>query len=142
VNLSRAIEILVRLFSGGILCFFAFIPAWIEYHAITDAIATPGTIDTTWFIAIIVCSALLYFLLLLAYRAFAGRGRKQDGGLLPPFAMQGFAALFGLLGAAVSTFGLYQRNFATVFWGLLEFLAAASVFRMIGQRRKARSAQQ
>jgi hypothetical protein len=138
--MTRAIEILVRLLCGGILCFFAFIPAWIEYHAIADAIETPSTIDTTWLIAVIVCSALLYFLLLLAYRAFTGRGRKQDGELLPPYAMQGFAALFGLVGAGVSSFALYQRHFPTVFWGLLEFLAAASVVKMVGERRKARSA--
>lgn len=137
--LARVIAISLRLMSGGILCVLAFAPAWIVYHAVADAIANPRTIDATWLIAVVVCSALGYFLLLLAYRAFSGRGRKEDGGLLPPLAMQGFAIAFSGIGAAVSAFGLYGGHWSAVCGGLLEFLAGVSVFQLANARRKRRS---
>jgi hypothetical protein len=128
--LTRAMTILLRLLGGGILCVFAYVPAWIGYDAVADAIANPRTIDATWFIAIVICSALTYFLLLLAYRAFTGHGRKEDGGLLPPLAIQGFAVAFSGIGAAVSAFGLYAGHWGAVCGGLFEFLTGVSVFQL------------
>ena len=126
------------LFGGGILGFMASVPAGIGYDAIAHAIANPRTIDAPWFTTIVVCSALTYFLLLLSYRAFTGRGRKEDGGLLPPFAIQGFAVAFGALGAAVSAFGLYASHWVAVIGGLLEFLTGVSLFQLANARRKRR----
>jgi hypothetical protein len=82
---------------------------------------------------------LTYFLLLLSYRAFTGRGRKEDGGLLPPFAIQGFAIAFSALGVAVSAFGLYASHWGAVIGGLLEFLTGMSLFQLVNARRKRRS---
>ncbi len=97
----RVFEIIARCYGGAILCFFAFVPAWILFHALADAYTNPkNALDLTWLGAVAFCIALMYFLLLLAYRAFTGRGRKQDGGLLPPWAMQAFAAFIALGGAA------------------------------------------
>jgi hypothetical protein len=45
--LTRAMTILLRLLGGGILCVFAYVPAWIGYDAVADAIANPRTIDAT-----------------------------------------------------------------------------------------------
>lgn len=83
---------------------------------------------------LVVCGALMYFLLLLAYRAFTGRGRKKDGGLLPPLAMQAFAVLFALCGAAVSALGIERQDYWVVLGGLLEFLVGLGVFRLAGSR--------
>jgi hypothetical protein len=133
---NRGVATLVRWLGGGILCFFAFIPGWILFHAVLDAIADPKTIDWLWFLAVGVCSLLMYFLLLIAYRAITGRGRKQDGGLLPPLALQIFAAVFAVFGASVSAFGLQKGQLQVIFGGLLEFLAAGAVFRMATLRSK------
>ena len=43
----------------------------------------------------------------------------EDGGLLPPFVMQGFAALFALFGAAVSAVGIERQDVAVIVFGLL-----------------------
>jgi hypothetical protein len=142
-QLLRHIVVTVyRWFAGLTLCAFAFVPSWIETHAILDAVIDPHTIDVTWFIAVGVCSALLYFLLLLAYRAFTGRGRKQDSGLLPPLALQIFAVLFGAIGALVSGFAVYAARWPAVIGGLLEFLTAAAVFRVALFRKRSYSQQQ
>lgn len=78
--MERIIEVASRLFAGCILCFFAFAPGYILFHVIPQVIENPN--DMVWgeFVALMVCCFLLYFLLLLAYRAFTGRGRKKDGG--------------------------------------------------------------
>jgi hypothetical protein len=82
---------------------------------------------------------LTYFFLLLSYRAFTGRGRKMDGGLLPSLAIQAFAVAFGALGAAVSAFGLYATDWVAVIGGLLEFVTGMSLFQLANARRKRRS---
>ena len=41
--------------------------------------------------------SLTYFLFLISYRAFSGRGRKKDGRLLPPLTVKIFAALWALI---------------------------------------------
>ncbi len=133
---NRARMIVGRWFGGAILCFFALVPGWIISHAVLDAIADPKTIDWRWLLAIAICASLMYFLLLMAFRAFTGRGRKRDGGLLPPLAIQVFAALFAALGASVSAIGLHEGELGVTFAGLLHFLAGVAVFRMAGLRRK------
>jgi len=128
-----------RLFGGGILGFMASVPAWIGYSAFADAIANSRTMDAPWFTTIVVCSALTYFLLPLSLRAFTGRGRKEDGGLLPPLAIKGFAIAFSALGAAVSALGVYASHWGAVIGGLLEFLTGVSLFQLANARRKRRS---
>jgi hypothetical protein len=134
-QLRRGIETFYCWYGGLILCFFAFVPIWIGFHAILDAVSDPHTIDGQWFTAVLICSALTYFLLLLAYRAFTGRGRKQDGGLLPPLALQAFAVLFGATGVLISGFGDYNTKPAAIVGGLTYFLAAATLFRVARCRR-------
>jgi Na+-driven multidrug efflux pump len=137
MDFRRAFQVIARCYGGAILCFFAFVPGWILFHAIADAFANPKDfLDLTWLGAVVVCSALMYFLLLLAYRAFTGRGRKQDSGLLPPWTMQVFAIVFALCGAGVSAWGIKRQASATVIAGLIEFLIGVAVFRIAGARRR------
>jgi hypothetical protein len=137
MKFRSVLQVIASCYGGAILCFFAFIPGWILFHAIADAFSNPkNVLDLTWLGAIVVCSALMYFLLLLAYRAFTGRGRKQDGGLLPPWTMQAFAVFFALCGAAVSAGGIKRQAPAMVIAGLMEFLLGAVVFRIAGARRR------
>src|SRR5450631_1861714 len=128
-------SLFVRWFGGSILCFFAFIPAWILYHAIADVIGNPKEIDLTWVMAVIVCSSLLYFLLLLAYRAFTGRGRKQDGGLLPPLALQIFGALFGALAVIAIGFGIYEDKPRMVVGGIVYMCGVSKLSRVLKARK-------
>jgi hypothetical protein len=134
-DIRRFFDRAFRWYAAGILCFFAFIPGWILFHALAAAVEDPHTVDLTWFLAVLVCSALIYFLLLVAYRACTGRGRKQDGGLLPPWALQILAVAFGAIGAAVSAFAIHSTDRRTVIGGLVEFLIAAAVFRIARMRR-------
>jgi hypothetical protein len=150
MNASRALQIarhtvpiIGRCWAGAILCFFAFVPGWILFHGLADIIHDPQPMlhaklkDLLIGLGILAfCSALMYFLLLLAYRALTGRGRKKDGGLLPPLAMQIFAALFALCGAAVSALGIERQDYPVVFAGLFEFLSGLGVFRLARIRRR------
>jgi hypothetical protein len=150
MNVTRAIEIarrtlpiIARCYAGAILCFFAFIPAWILFHGLADIISDPrpmlnaGMKDLLLgMVLLALCAAVIYFLLLLAYRAFTGRGRKKDGGLLPPVAMRGFAAVFALCGAAVSALGIERGDYLVVGAGLFEFLIGAGVFKLAAARAR------
>ncbi len=150
MNIARALQsarhavpIIGRCWAGAILCFFAFVPAWILFHGLADIIRNPRPMldanlkDLLMGLGILAfCVALMYFLPLLAYRAFTGRGRKKDGGLLPPPAMQVFAALFALCGAGVSALGIERRDYPVVIAGLLEFLIGLGAFRLSGIRRR------
>lgn len=82
--------------------------------------------DLDWFASGVLagCGALLYFLLLLAYRAFTGRGRKRDDGLLPPWAMKGFIHLFGVIAVGLIIVGVYQGELRPIIGGV-KYLATA-----------------
>ncbi len=82
--MRRALELLIRFTSGGLLVLFSFVPAWILGHIALSAFREPKTLYGAAALAFVVCSALLCFLGLLAYRAFSGGGRASNGGLLPP----------------------------------------------------------
>src|ERR1700728_3611997 len=144
MNIARALQsaryavpIIGRCWAGAIVCFFAFVPAWILFHGLADIIGNPRPMleanlkDLLLGLGILAfCVALIYFFLLLAYRAFTGRGRKRDGGLLPPLAMQVSAALFALCGAAVSAFGIERQEYPVVIAGLFEFFIGLGVFKL------------
>jgi hypothetical protein len=140
---QHVVPIIGRWWAGGILCFFAFAPGWILFHILADIIGNPRSMldakpkDLLLGLGVLaLCGSLTYFLLLLAYRSITGRGRKKDGGLLPPFAMQIFAALFALCGAAVSALGIERQAYVAVFAGLFEFLIGVGVFRLSSVRRR------
>ena len=137
------IRVFGRCYAGVILCFFAFVPGWILFHGLLDISTNPRNVVEgdlkdllLGFGVLTLCAALMYLLLLLAYRAFTNRGRKKDGGLLPPLAMQGFAALFALSGVAASAMGIQRQDVLVIALGLLHFLAGALVFRLSGARRR------
>ena len=136
-RLRRTFGTGIRWYAGLILCAFSLIPGWIEFKATQDAIENARTIDGTWVTAILVCSALCYFLLLVAYRAFTGRGREQDGGLLPPTVLQMLCVVFGVFVGAACLYALFNGHWPEAIHGFLGVVAAAAVFR-IAQRRKIR----
>jgi hypothetical protein len=145
---GRTCQILARYLNGGILCFIALVPGWILFHGLVDIFEDPkpllsaGPRDLTLGVGLLVfLAALMYFLLLLAYRAFTFRGRKKDRGLLPPLAMQAFAILFSLAGAGISALGITHQDYLLVGVGLIHFLAGVGVFQLSAARRR-RSARQ
>jgi len=78
------------------------------------------------------------FLGLLAYRAFTSRGRKSDGGLLPPWAMIAFAVTFGLFALFIVGFGLYSGDMRAVRGGIAYLAAAIAAFAIIRARQSGR----
>ena len=73
---KRTIQLVGRCFSGAILCFFAFVPGWILFHGLADVLRNPRNVldaslkDLLMGLGVLAfCAALMYFLLLLAYRA-------------------------------------------------------------------------
>ena len=68
-------------------------------------------------LVLIGAAAMTYFFALLAYRAFTGRGRKQDGGLLPPWAMKGFIHTFGVFSVVIILLGIYQKEWHPIVGG-------------------------
>ena len=138
--MQRAFEIAFRVFGGVILLFFAFAPAWILADLVKTLVLTPSELDFTAAVAFLVCAPLLYFLLLLAYRAFTGRGRKEDGGLLPPWALKGFAISFGLIGIAIAVFGAYQGEPRAAFGGVGYLGSALALYGVVRYRERHRNA--
>jgi len=108
--MESILDIVIRIFAGCLLAFFAFAPGYISYIIILGIITEPT--DTEWVIYLVlaVTLSLFYFLCLLTYRAFTGRGRKEDGGLLPPWALKLFAGVFGVIAIIMIIMGMYQGN--------------------------------
>lgn len=117
-------SILCRWFGGTILCFFAFIPAWLFVNVIITLLADLNEIDWLAVLALAGTAVLTYFFALLAYRAFTGRGRKQDGGLLPSWVIKGFTHTYGVFGILIILLGLYQKEWRPVFGGICYLLIA------------------
>lgn len=131
----RIFAILCRLFSGAILCFFALAPGWVAFGILSQVVTTPSEFNLKAIVVLTVCFALLYFLLLLAYRAFTGRGRKADGGLLPLWAMKVFVASFGVIAILTVAFGVYSSNWPPVFGGLAYLVTALVVYGALKKRQ-------
>lgn len=117
-------EILFRWISGALLCFFGFIPSWIFCNVIITLVNEPSKFDWGAVLALSVSAAGIYFFALLAYRAFTGRGRKQDGGLLPPWAMLGFIHSFGVIAVFCIFFGVYQKEWRPTLGGFSYLIMA------------------
>ena len=133
---ARLFAVLVRFLSGAILCFFAVAPGLIDFSILSQVLAKPSELDLTALVAFVVCSALLYFLLVLAYRAFTNKGRKADGGLLPPWAMKVFVASFGVLAILIIIFGIYSKEWVPVVGGTAYLGTALSVHAALKRRQK------
>jgi hypothetical protein len=115
--------VLYRWFGGALLCFFAFAPVWIGAHVLLQLLQKPQEASVFVVTVLGVCAAIAYFLLLLAYRAFTGRGRKQDDGLLPPWAMKGFIHAFGVVAVCIVALGIYQGELRPIVGGIAYLLS-------------------
>ena len=134
--MERLLEIGFRMFGGAILLFFAFAPAWILFHLTKSLIFEPAELDAASAVVFLVCVPLLYFLLLLSYRAFTGRGRKQDGGLLPPLALKAFALVLGLFAIAIAVLGLLHGEFKPVLGGIAYLTVASALYGIVRKRER------
>jgi hypothetical protein len=132
--MERLIEVVFRIFGGVILLFFAFAPAWILFHLAKTLLLDPSDLDITAAIVFLICAPLSYFLLLLAFRAFTGKGRKQDGGLLPPLALKGLAVSFGVIAVAISIFGIFQGELRPALGGLGYLVPAIILYQVVRRR--------
>ena len=133
---AKFFAVFVRVLSGAILCFFAVAPALMDFSILSQVLAKPSELDLKALVAFVVSSALLYFLLVLAYRAFTNKGRKADGGLLPPWAMRIFIASFGVLAILIVIFGIYSKEWAPVVGGIAYLGTALSVHAALRRRQK------
>jgi hypothetical protein len=137
--MERLFEVAFRIFGGAILLFFAFVPAWILFHLAKTLLFDTSDLDLTAAIAFLICAPLLYFFLLLSFRAITGKGRKQDGGLLPPLALKIFAFTFGAIAIAIVVFGLFQGEWRPVLGGIGYFGSAIVLYRVVKQRERGAS---
>jgi hypothetical protein len=137
---QQVFEVAFRVFGGVILLFFAFAPAWILADLAKTLVLAPSELDLTAAVAFLICAPLLYLVLQLAYRAFTGRGRKGDGGLLPPWALKGFAVSFGLIGVAIAAFGAYQGEPRPALGGVGYLGSALALYGVVRHRERHRNA--
>jgi hypothetical protein len=131
----RWFEIAYRLFCAGILAFFSYVPVLICFHTLRTVITEPAKFDLTFVLVFAGSAALAYFLLLLTYRAATGRGRKSDGGLLPPVVMKGLFLLFGLIAIGIVGMGIWLGELKPVVGGIGYLLIALAAWR----RRRSQS---
>jgi hypothetical protein len=121
--------LIYRLFGACILSFFAFVPIYIGFYSTLAVVAEPSKFDLLFVVVVGICAALAYFLLLLAYRAATGRGRKQDGGLLPLLVMKGFVLLFCVIGVVAACVGAWRGELRPFFGGLAYASLALALLR-------------
>jgi len=109
--------VLSRLFAAGILCLSAYAPLYIGFHSLRTVFLDPAKLDLFFVVVFTICAALAYFLLLVAYRAATGRGRKSDDGLLPPMVMRGFVYLFCAIGIGICGMGIWLKQIPPILGG-------------------------
>jgi len=134
--MQQIVETLYRVFGGLLLLLVAFAPAWILFDLAKTLFLNPGELNLVAAVAFLICAPLLYFFLLLAYRAFTGRGRKQDGGLLPPLALKICAGVLGAFGIAISIFALVTGEVRGAIGGLGPMLLAVVLYRVVRDRER------
>lgn len=117
------------MLAAAILGFFAFAPIYIGVGSVAVIVAEPEKFDWFFVTVVAVCASLAYFLLLLAYRALTGRGRKSDDALLPPAVIGGFLIAFGICGLAIMVYGIAQGNFAAIAGGVVYLIVALQSWR-------------
>lgn len=125
-----------RLFSCLVLCFFAYIPAAIAWSILSVAITRPSEITVPRMGGLCVSVLVLCFFLLLIYRALTGRGRKEDGGLLPPWAMNTFVAAFGAMAIIIIEVGIYSRQLLPVLGGVAYLFVALTTLKVRRNRSR------
>ena len=65
--MNAILQTFYRIFGGAILCFFAFVPAWVGIHLAPSLIDPAERQIVSLLVALAVCISLTYFLGLLAY---------------------------------------------------------------------------
>ena len=118
------IALLYRLLCAALLCAFAYVLLTIVFHSLRVVIDEPAKFDLAFVLVFAGAASLAYVLLLLAYRAATGKGRKADDGLLPPFVMKGLFVLFGVIAVLIIAMGLWQGEVKPVVGGLIYLVAA------------------
>jgi hypothetical protein len=131
---SNKPNIVFRVFAGGILGMFAFVPLYIGggvlWHIIQEPFGTPPEA----LVALGICVPLSYFLLVLTWRALSWRSSRPDGGLLPPLVMQAFVVLFGAIVAFGTIGNFVQDNYARTGLGLFVLSGVVILFRQQWRR--------
>ncbi len=122
--MEQIYTVIIRIFSGCILSFFAFVPGYLIFHMVIGIYKEPTNVEWQIYLFFIFCIALFYFLSLLAYRAFTGKGRKKDGGLLPPWAIILFS----------STFGIYKEELRPIVGGISYLFISLAGMRVAKER--------
>ena len=133
---TRWLPILARWYGGVILSLFALIPACVLFLAIRRIIGQPASFEWEDLLVLGIFGGLLYFLALLAFRAFTGRGRKNDDGLLPPWAMKGAIHVFGVIGALMLIAGVVEKEMGMALGGIAYCAIAYSALLTLRARRK------
>ena len=93
-------HLLIRIFLATLLGVFAFAPCYIAFWTIVQIAIAPLSTSLEAVVVLAICLPVAHFLVVLTYRALTWRGRRSDGGLVPPVAMLILAFLFALLGVA------------------------------------------
>lgn len=127
--MQRWFEIFFRLFGAGILAVFAYLPLFICFHLLRLVITEPEKFDFVFVLVFAGSAGLAYFLLLLTYRAATGRGRKSDGGLLPPAVMKGFFLMFGVIAIAIIGMGVWFGELRPIAGGIAYLVVGFTAWR-------------
>lgn len=134
--MQKIIEAVFRTLGGCILVFFAYIPGSVIFHIIAGWVTEPHEFEWATLVGLAFSSLLLYFFILLAYRAFTGHGRKKDDRLLPPWALKLFIGAFGVIAILIMVFGLHEGKWHPVIGGLLYLAISLKAYAITQPRQK------
>jgi len=109
--MSHFVALFYRLLGGLILSAFALVCGWGALNVIRGLFAPEERLTVASTAIIAVSLTLTYLLSLLAFRAFTGHGRKQDGRLIPLWALKALVSIYAAFAAIVVGLGLYRGNF-------------------------------
>ena len=110
----------IRSLFGLVLCVAAYLPIKFVYHSLSQIFSKQESLVFYFFhfCLLLLSSGLTYFFLLLAYRAFTGKGRKKDGELLPPVVMKIFTVVLLIVWIAAFAIKIYERDWVAAIYVL------------------------
>ena len=136
-KLYSVFEIVARLFAAGLLFFFAYAPGWLGFQFMMGSIMNP--IPENILIGLPVAGLLYgiaYFIALIGWRALTGRGRKEDGALMPPWAMKSIIMAFGVTAILIVILGVMEGKIVTILGGIAYIAASIKALSIVLKRTK------
>lgn len=135
MRIAALLGVVHRILDAAMLCVLACVPIYIASEALWRIVKSPPGTPIAAIIAVAICVAVAYFLVVLAWRAVTGRSPRKDGGLLAPLVLQAFAVILAFIGIIAFVLNFTSGKYLQSLGAVVFLPAAATIFEVARRRR-------